>query len=389
MNIVYVYADNPQEWNCSEWRCAVPARAFNRSRRHSAALISIEDFSQNTPAARQACEAAQVIVVQRNLFGPVLNAIQHWKARDKLVLADFDDAYQLMPASNMSAAFWNKGIATGRDGKPMRIQPPPLTQFKWGLRLVHAATTPSRRLADDFAAFGEMHYLPNYIDMAVYENCLERPADTARPSLPGCGKPVVIGWGGSISHLQSFIGSGVVQALGRVARLRPNVRVMICGADNRILEQLPIPAGQLIHQPWRPYREWPSVLSYFDIGLAPLSGDYDERRSWIKVLEYLVMKIPWVASDGPAYADLRPYGWLVHNETSAWERVLLDMVDHLDAYRQEAAGAPYLYGISQSIDENLERIVELYSALYERAFGAPALRPRPAAGGFAQTAARS
>ncbi|MCB9134664.1 MAG: glycosyltransferase [Anaerolineales bacterium] len=356
MKIVYVFADSPEEWNCSEWRCAVPARAINRVGMHTATLLSLVEFARLSPEAEQVCAPADVIVVQRNLIGPVLAAIQHWKARDKVIIADFDDAYDLMPASNPSYAYWVEGRrAVGTNGGWERIDPPPLMQFKWGLRLVHAATTPSKRLAGDWEGYAKMLYLPNYIDLDLYQNFTSEPHEG-----------VVIGWGGSVSHLQSFTGSRVMQALQRVCRVRPQVKVMICGNDQRIFEQLPLPAAQKVLQPWVPHAAWPRVLSQFDIGLAPLDGAYDERRSWIKVLEYMVMKIPWVASEGPPYQEFREYGWLVKNTVSAWERVLLDMVDHLEDYKVEAAREPYLFGVAQGADENVERIVGVYEKVVKR-----------------------
>lgn len=365
MRIVYVYADSPSEWNCSEWRCAVPARAINRGGRHHAELLSIEDFAYHTALARSVCSAADVIVVQRNLFGPVLSAIQHWKAQDKALIADFDDAYQLMHPSNANYAFWQQGVVRRAGAPPQKIDPPPLTQFKWGLRLVHAATVPSKRLMEDWRSLAEMHYLPNYIDLSLYENVS-----------PEAHEGIILGWGGSLSHLQSFTESGILTALKNVCRARPQVKVMICGSDQRILEALPLPPEQKLYQPWVPYTEWARVLAQFDIGLAPLHGAYDERRSWIKVLEYMVMKIPWVASEGPAYQELRPYGWLVQNASGAWERVLLDMIDHLDEYKEEAAGSPYLYAISQSIDENIDHIISTYTDIYQRAVGGIPRAPR-------------
>jgi hypothetical protein len=358
MNIVYIFADNEKEWNCSEWRCAVPARAINRTRRHTAELISIHDYIENTPAAEAACNSADIIVVQRNLFGPVLSRIQHWKAHDKVVIADFDDAYDLMPSTNPASLFWEKGILVDGEGRPQKMEPPPLTQFKWGLRLVHAATVPSKRLADDWQALTNVHYLPNYIDLQRYEDCV-----------PDSHEGVIIGWGGSISHLQSFTGSGVLAALKRVCQARPQVKVMICGPDRRVFYQLPISKEQKIYSPWVPYTEWAKTLVKFDIGLAPLSGPYDDRRSWIKVLEYMVMKKPWLASDGPAYQELKRYGWLVKNTPGVWERSLLDMVDHLDDYRREAASEAYFFGISQSIDENVYRLIDVYTSILNRVSG--------------------
>ncbi|NMC11373.1 MAG: glycosyltransferase family 4 protein [Chloroflexi bacterium] len=358
MNIVYVYADHESEWNCSEWRCAVPARAINRTSRHHAKLLSIDDFRLNTPLAVEICQAADIIVVQRNLFELVLSAMQHWKARDKAIIVDFDDAYQLLPVNHPNYSFWNQGIIRLPNLPIQKIDPPPLTQFKWGLKLAHAATVPSKRLADDWQSYTEIHYLPNYIDLKLYENAIKEKHTG-----------VIIGWGGSVSHLQSFTNSGVVAALKKVCTARPQVTVMICGNDRRIFDLLQIPNRQKILHPWVNYKEWPSILANFDIGLAPLSGEYDERRSWIKVLEYMVMKIPWVASDGNAYQEMKHFGWLVKNNPEAWERILIDMVDHISDYKNEAAGEPYLFGISQNIDENINRVITLYEKIYQKAIG--------------------
>jgi len=361
MKIVYVYADNQREWNCSEWRCAVPARAINRTKGHQAVMLWIEDFMRTSPAAVEACHDADVIVVQRNLFGPTLAAIQHWKARDRVVIADFDDAYDLMPPSVGSHDFWKLGIASENGTRlenVKRIDPPPVTQFRWGLRLVHAASVPSKRLADDWSAYTSMYYVPNYIDLENYTSVEPTPHEG-----------IHIGWGGSLSHFDSFNHDAILTALKQVCRSRPQVKILINGSNQEIFNLLPVPARQKILRPWVPYAQWPSELANYDIGLAPLNGAYDDRRSWIKVLEYMVMKIPWIASEGPAYHELRPYGWLVENNARTWERVLLDSIDHLEDYRKEAGREAYLYGISQSIDGNIDKVLAAYAEIIKNATG--------------------
>lgn len=355
MNIVYIYADSPEEWNSSEWRCSIPARAIQRSGLHSAQLLDIVAFAQNTPSAQQLCTWADVIVIQRNLFGPVLNAIQRWKARDKIVIADFDDAYDLMPPGAKNFEFWVHGRRAVNDQAQKTayevIDPSPLTQFRWGLRLVHAATMPSLQLVEDWKALSNAFYLPNYIETENYLETVPRPHEG-----------LVIGWGGSLTHLQSFTESGLLPALRNLCRARPQVRVQICG-DERVFALLDIPAAQKQFQPWVSYAQWPQQLATFDIGIAPLCGPYDQRRSWIKVMEYMLMKIPWIASDGPAYRSLRSYGWLVQNKAAAWERILFDMVDHLTGHKAEAAQDPFLFSLSQSVDQNVEKIVALYQTI--------------------------
>jgi glycosyltransferase involved in cell wall biosynthesis len=369
VNIVFVYADSQAEWNCSEWRCAIPARALNRTPTHRADLLSMSDFARKTPRASEICTPADVIVIQRNLFGPVLAAIQHWKARDKTIIADFDDAYHLMPPQVKNHEFWMQGLnrQVGQNGNIVvnQIDPPPITQFRWGLKLVHAATVPSQLLGDDWKDLTDIYLVPNFIDVEKY-----------LPAPPASNHSGIhIGWGGSVSHLQSFTGSGVMKALQRVCEARPAVRVVINGGDQRIFDHLPLPDNQKILRPWVPYAHWPSELSQFDIGIAPLDGEYDQRRSWIKVLEYMLLRIPWIASEGAAYHDLRNYGWLVENKASAWERMLLEMIDHLQHYREEAQKEPYLFAMSQSMDGNVEKLISIYRTIREKALGTSLPQP--------------
>jgi len=359
VNIVYVYADSKLEWNCAEWRCVIPAKAIQKTGRNSAELIDIASFATNSKEAQMACSSADVIVVQRNLFGAVLSMIQRWKARDKVVVADFDDAYDLMPPTVKSYSFWIEGNLPPEAEKltnEKKMVPPPLTQFKWGLRLVHAATMPSKVLAEDWRAYTETYYLPNYLDTERYLNYSPTPHDG-----------IIIGWGGSLSHLQSFRDSGLMPALVKVINSRQNVRLMICG-DPRVYESIPLEEGKKIFQKWVPPLEWPRILSYFDIGLAPLAGEYDNRRSWIKVMEYMLMKIPWIASDCKAYTDLRPYGLMVKNAEENWEFALSDMLDRYVDYKYEAGGEPYLYAIGQDVNENVDRILGIYSTIQRKVF---------------------
>jgi hypothetical protein len=64
-----------------------------------------------------------------------------------------------------------------------------------------------------------------------------------------------------------------------------------------------------------------------------------------------------------AYHELRPYGLLVDNTPEAWEFGLQEKVEHIIEYRKQAAGGPYLYAISQSIDENVSDIIRVYSSI--------------------------
>jgi hypothetical protein len=97
-----------------------------------------------------------------------------------------------------------------------------------------------------------------------------------------------------------------------------------------------------------------------------LHGAYGHRRSWIKPLEYMVLKIPWAASDNPAYEEIADYGKLVKNSARSWEDALLDMVDRLEHYREIAREHSYWFGIAQSIDKNIEKVLATFSEIAEK-----------------------
>ena len=355
MNITYVYADSANEWNSSEWRCAVPARAINAAGRHKAFLVSIRDFANNSDAAKCACGVSDIIVVQRSFFvAPVSSRIRQWQTAGKTVIGDFDDAFNYMPKSNAGYKYWIQGKYSQRDknGKTqwIKIRPHPLDQFREGLSILDAVTVSSELLVKDWEKFTQsIHYLPNYIQLNRYSG-----------EFPEVHGEIIIGWGGSATHLESFQGSKIMPALQRICREYSNVRIMICANDPALLDSFPFPAAQLLHQPFVAVDEWPDVLSRFDIGLAPLHGRYDDRRSWIKVLEYLVMGIPWIASNAPPYAMFGDYGLLVENTAESWLGALRELVENIGKYRERARGEAYQYGAAQDINLNVSSIINLY-----------------------------
>lgn len=356
MNIVFVCADNAGDWDAREWRCSIPARAIERSGRHSAVLLGPDEFNLNSPRAQTACQAADVIVVQHSLLGAALSRIRRWQAQGKVVIADIDGPYPFTPVRRPAYSFWIPGPLSRLNAADDNFDPSRGAQIKAGLSQVRAATTSSLRLAEDWRNQTDVYYLPDSLELETYQNITLKAHDG-----------IILGWGGSRSCWTSLTESGLLAALQRVCLDRPEARVMICGDFRSVFDDIPLPADQKIYQPWVPQTDWARALAWFDIGLAPLHGEKDERFSWKKVLEFMVMKIPWVASEGGPYHDLRSYGWLVSNNANAWERVLLDMIDHLKDYKAEAARDAYLYGLSQNMDENLDRLLSAYDSISRQA----------------------
>ncbi len=355
MNIAFVYSDNALEINSSHYRCLIPARALNAAG-HTASQVWIESFQNGH--ADTLLKPADVIVIERNLFGSAHREMRRWAEQGKLIVADFDDPYDLLtPSFGPSFQLWGQGIARRADGSLVQMSPHPLVQFRQALGLAHLATTPCQRLCDDWAPWARATRLrPNWLEWPLY-------ADVQREPHEG----VWIGWGGSNGHLASWQRSGLLPALRRVFRARPEARLVVFGLPGAIQDCLDLPEDRFVVRDWVKFADWPRECAQFDIGLAPLAGAYDERRSWLKPLEYMACGVPWIGSNYPNYRDLAVYGMLVENTPDAWESALLTTIDSLLAGAHLAAGAlsdhysgPRAFARSQCADRHVAELVELF-----------------------------
>lgn len=319
MKILFVAADTPEERSTSVWLCEIPAAAINRAGRgkHSARVIHRDQFVQN----QYDMDWPDILVVERLLIHGVNQRIRECQARGKKVMARFDDAFHLMPAYIQSHWLWRRSIVTGhKDGRPVgfKMQQSMLNQFREGLGICDAASTPSRLLCQDYERYAQkMYYIPNFPDLG-------NPAWTApKPQHEG----IIIGWGGGGTHKQSIRDSNILTALQLICRDFEQVNIMICGNEPYAKEKLAemLPKGRLITKDWVPTEQWPSVVANFDIGLAPLAGTYDDRRSWIKVLDYAILGVPFVCTDAPPYKGCQG-GIRVKNKAKSWYRALKTLI---------------------------------------------------------------
>lgn len=359
MNVLYVYADFPHELNCSKWNCFKNADAINKLEGHEAHLIHVAEWNKNTENSIKLSTEADIIVVERNYFQETLVAIQYWKMLGKTLVGVFDDAYHLLHPSNPAYRFWNYGDVVGvtKEGerKQIKIDPTPIKQFKWGVKLLKGIQIPSKILAEDWSLYTDTYYVPNYIDIDNYLN--------VEPMFPHPEDEIWIGWHGSLTHSHSFIESGAMDALRKIGKKYPNVKFYL-GGDKKNFENLE--AKNKIYQGYVDEDKFPSMLKSFDIGLAPLSGEYDKRRSRIKVLEYMALRIPWVATDYPTYAEFKGYGVMIENGYRNWVSALTDMIENISEYKEKAKGKAYEYALTQSYDINVPRVtLPLYQKLID------------------------
>lgn len=304
-------------------------------------------------AVQDALALGDVLVFQRNVIvREVWDAMDYWRAIGKLILVDLDDHYPHLPGSNPAHTYWIRN----RPG----LEPEPVAALTEGLRHADYLTSPSKVILADWAHVVPGMWLPNYTRQKWYAPLAQKPVGAPDPVVgyemgedgqprlaakPRAGSEgwVVLGWGGSISHVDSWLYSGVVDALDRIFEKYPHVRLKFCGNESRLDFVLNRWGERVIRQTGVRPEDWPSVVSTFDIGLAPLDtrpldppwregaplASYDERRSWLKAIEYLSAGVPWVASRSLTYSDLGRWGTLVPNTAEEWFEALDRKIENI------------------------------------------------------------
>jgi len=152
----------------------------------------------------------------------------------------------------------------------------------------------------------------------------------------------------------------------------PNVTWKICGGDVRVkgfFESLA--PGRWVDQAGVPPDQWPQQVATFDVGVAPLCGpgapqaeSYDNHRSWLKAVEYLLAGVPWVASGGIVYEKLDGKGgFTVPNTPEGWLDGLSRILDDLAGYKRESKK---LMGWARD-NLTMEHMADQYVEVFNRA----------------------
>lgn len=356
MVVTYIYSNLMADQIRIQIRCRNMVDAINRTGTHRANLLDMAEFIQNTVHAQKVCGESDLLVIYRYLYGPILTTIQYWKARDKTVIVDFDQAVDCLTENMPAYSFWFEGqpfedISFNGYGS---IDPPPIEQFKWGLSMVDAATVPSVRLVDDWSQYTNVFKVLDFINTHHY------------PTLnQSHGNEVWIGLGNRVGY-DCFEKSGLFAALESVCRKRPQVRLMLSNMEDAVSTPN-ISAQQLNLYFSYCFEDWVGILLSLDIGLIPIHGEYDRRLGSYDLLEFMIARIPWIASEETTFRKLSPYGQWARNTSAAWEEILLHTVDQLEVHQRSAAGDPFLFALSQSLSANIDKILKIYAIIIQGA----------------------
>ena len=330
-----------------------PADAMNRTPGWHAKLIHVSGFLEFlNPVTQDWTAPADVIVFQRNAISQgAIDAIQYWQGMGKPVIIDLDDAYHILPWSNPAHKFWIE-----------RENGEALVWLERALSIADALTSPSRVILSDWSHVVPGYHIQNFARREWWEGLPPREEIKRRFGTQG---KVVIGWGGSVSHYDSWWGSGIREAARIITSRHPEVMWMICGNDPRIADQLPVPREQKMAVRGVPPQDWPKIVRGFDIGVAPLFGPYDQRRSWIKGLEYLLGGVPWIGTRGEPYRDFEGLGILIRNSVEEWVSALEFLLSHREQAQRDAEEKRE-FASQWFIDQQLGRYEKVYQEIKQR-----------------------
>ena len=361
---------------------------------HTAQMIELGSAAQiHHPEVQKVMGFGDIIIFQRNVLWPqIWDMMDYWRALGKVVLVDLDDHYPEIPPSNPAFQSWIMNTN--------EMDPDPVEALKIGLGHADGLIAPSRVLLKDWEHIVLTYYWPNYPSLLDWENVIRRPLGapdhiyTVGPpkegeteniveinEIPDSAGKVVIGWGGSLSHIDSFKYSGVIEGMKRLLEENDQIVFKFCGNENRLEFLLDVlPQDQVWRQPGVSSSDWPQIVSTFDIGIAPLDmrivpagtgnehGEYsyDERRSWLKCVEYACGGVPFVASKSATYDEFARYGKLVDNTPDAWYAGLKSRVDGISHFREEAYDRRRNNLKRFTIENQAKNLVDFYLDIGER-----------------------
>ena len=354
----------PQEFNCSFHNCINPSVAINKTGVHTSKCIHVNDFIKNTPEVQQLCKDADIIMVERNLFSDTLTMMMYWKVRGKAIGVIFDDAYRKLNKDNPAYSFWEFGEIKHQDisgeVSTIKINPPPKVQLEWGVHMSKGLQTVSQALCDDWAEWNDTYLINNHLAMDRYRN-------VTQPLFPHSKDEIWIGWTGSLSHRYSFEWSGIMMAYRKICRKYPNVKILITG-DKKIYDELDISNKKKMFCAFVPSEQYPALIKSLDICTIPLAGEYDKRRSQIKPLECLALRVPFIASNYPNYNHLAEYGKFTENGKENWEDAISEVIDNIALYREKAEDVGFKFALTQDIDLHVQERIDLYQKLIEKPY---------------------
>lgn len=228
-----------------------------------------------------------IIVMQRNMFGDIVEKMFPARASGQIILQDVDDWYWGLSHHNRAYYYSDPKVNPTEN----RVHYKEILKRSSGI----ICSTPF--LAEQFSAWTKERVVvvTNHIELNKFTP--RQHTDTDVPA---------VGWVGSTAHR-----SGDLELMRNVLPiLYRNNEIKVHHSGH--LDGFPLYADkvglkhdQVSTQGMAAPAEYQTLLTAFDIGIVPLNDiPFNEAKSYIKGLEYAASGIPFVASPSQAYQQL-------------------------------------------------------------------------------------
>jgi hypothetical protein len=338
LKILWIEADQKYEINTSRFRVEIPASMMSDAGHecfvsHRNLLFPPtyhplnEKFLLGVRETFDKMKWADVVVIERLITNEIHPFIKWLQLNGKKVWCSFDDAYHLMPLDNIvmnekSAVMGAQGVWRGGK-KALGGHGSVLNEFRHGLSLCDGAMVPSRVLVEDYRQYNpNTQFIPNFLHAKLWDNPPKKPPDV-----------ITIGWGGSTHHTLSWKESGIIPALSQICRDNPRVVVHLQPAYPDIVKLFDGAKIRYVTGSWQSLSDWVQTLSSFMIGVCPLSGEYDRRRSSLRAQEFGMSGVPWVGTDDAPYKESEG-GIRVSNKSKDWFRAIESLIKDKALYQR-------------------------------------------------------
>jgi glycosyltransferase involved in cell wall biosynthesis len=256
---------------------------------------------------------ADVLVLQRTAEQVFADAIPYYQKLGIAVVIDLDDDLQHLSSIHPQHRFYNTNLTGWRHLKRACMSADMVI-----------ASTPG--IAKNYASHGRVKVIRNCMPQHYLYIDAERNGKT-------------VGWGGTILNhpgdldvTHGGVAAAVLEAQAdfHVVGLKEGVAKAL-GLDERT---------QLTDTGIVEFLDYAELVSHFDVGIAPLADNrYNTSKSGLKILEYMALGIPWVASPRPEYLrihDRSKTGYIAKDRARDWRRSLLTLLKDPELRKEEA-----------------------------------------------------
>lgn len=285
-----IYVAAADGLGCCYYRCALP---YSRIANHG-----FDTFLINKLSGLELQPERDILVLQRQHHPRVLEYAREFVNRGGLLIAEFDDYLQGIPLNN-----------------PARKAYPPggteLKNLEEIIRISSLVTVSTPELARQYSKFSKnVQVCYNALDL----NCIQDLSKEYHKD-----GIVRLGWAGSGTHYDDFI--TIIKPVTEVMRENLNTHFVFVGMDYKNLFPIDIQqrmsyAGHtfpfhngkalFVSPDGNPVYKYYQLLNAarIDIAIAPiLEVPFNKCKSYVKLLEYGMSKIPFVATNYGPYSE--------------------------------------------------------------------------------------